>query len=140
MRLFFSAISLNAIGVFMAAVFRVEMNTILIVLGIVVTVVAFAGGSWAVLASDFVQAFLVMTITICTAWLVLLRPDIGGLGGLIAKVPSAHLHWTESARPELIILWIAGTAWLKFSDENNMERSTLYLMTRSDRDARLMVL
>ena len=32
------------------------------------------------------------------------------------------------------------TLWLKFSDENNMERATMYLMTRSDRDARKMVL
>jgi Na+/proline symporter len=138
--LFFAGISLNAIGVFMAAVFQVEMNTILVVLGIVVTLVAFAGGSWAVLASDFVQAFLVVTITICTAVLVLLHPQIGGLGGLVQKVPTAHFDWTEQARPELILIWILGTLWLKFSDENNMERATMYLMTRSDRDARLMVL
>jgi Na+/proline symporter len=138
--LFFAGISLNAIGVFMAAVFHVEMNTVLVVLGIVVTITAFAGGSWAVLASDFVQAFLVVTITICTAILVLVRPEIGGLSGLMAKVPTAHFHWTEAVRPEFILLWIAGNLWLKFSDENNMERSTMYLMTRSDRDARLMVL
>jgi len=138
--LFFAAISLNAIGIFMAAVFHLDMNVVLVGLGVVVTVLAFAGGSWAVLASDFVQVFLVMTITICTAALVLVRPDIGGLSGLMAKVPTAHFHWTELARPELIALWIVGTLWLKFSDENNMERATMYLMTRSDRDARLMVL
>lgn len=138
--LLFAGISLNAIGVFMSAVFHVEMNTVLVVLGVVVTLVAFAGGSWAVLASDFVQAFLVMTITICTAVLVLARPEIGGLGGLIEKVPPAHFNWTETVRPEFILLWVVGNLWLKFSDENNMERSTMYLMTRSDRDARLMVL
>lgn len=138
--LFFSAISLNAIGVFMSAVFHVEMNVVLVVLGIVVTVVAFAGGSWAVLASDFVQAFLVITITICTAILVLVRPEIGGLGGLMAQVPTTHFNWTEAVRPEFIMLWIAGNLWMKISDENNMERATMYLMTRSDRDARLMVL
>jgi Na+/proline symporter len=71
---------------------------------------------------------------------VLLRPEIGGLGGLVEKVPTTHFDWTEAVRPEFIILWIAGNLWLKFSDENNMERSTMYLMTRSDRDARLMVL
>ncbi len=138
--LLFAGISLNAIGVFMAAVFNVEMSIVLVVLGVVVTITAFAGGSWAVLASDFVQAFLVVTITLCTAVLVLLRPEIGGLGGLIAKVPTTHFNWTEAVRPEFIMLWIAGNLWLKFSDENNMERSTMYLMTRSDRDARLMVL
>jgi Na+/proline symporter len=140
LRLFFAGVSLNAIGVFMAAVFHMEMNTLLIVLGIVVTVVAFAGGSWAVLASDFVQAFLIVTITLCTAALVLARAEIGGLSGLLHKVPTAHLHWNELARPELIGLWITATLWLKITDENNIERSTMYLMTRSDRDARMMVL
>lgn len=138
--LLFAGVSLNAIGVFMSAVFHLEMDTMLIVLGIVVTVVAFAGGSWAVLASDFVQAFLIVTITLCLAVLVLLRPEIGGVTGLLEKVPSAHLNWTELARPELIIMWIVATLWLKFSDENNMERATMYLMAQGDRDARRMVL
>jgi Na+/proline symporter len=138
--LLFSGVGLNAIGVFMSAVFKIEMNYMLIVLGIVVTLVAFAGGSWAVLASDFVQAFLIVTITITTAIMVLARPEIGGLHGLVDKVPKAHFHWGELARPELIFIWVIGTLWLKFSDENNMERSTMYLMTRSDKDARRMVL
>lgn len=138
--LLFSGVSLNAIGVFMSAVFNIHMNTMLVILGTVVTIVAFAGGSWAVLASDFVQAFLIVTITICTAVMVLARPEIGGLGGLIHKVPSSHFHWTELARPELLFVWILATLWLKLSDENNMERATMYLMTRSDKDARRMVL
>jgi Na+/proline symporter len=138
--LLFSGVGLNAIGVFMSAVFKIEMNTMLVVLGVVVTLVAFAGGSWAVLASDFVQAFLIVTITICTAIMVLARPEIGGLTGLVDKVPTAHFHWGELARPEIIIIWALGNLWLKFSDENNMERSTMYLMTRSDKDARRMVL
>jgi solute:Na+ symporter, SSS family len=138
--LLFAALSLNAIGVFMSAVFNIPMNTMLVMLGAVVTVVAFAGGSWAVLASDFVQAFLIVTITFCTAIMVLVRPEIGGLSGLLHKVPSAHLHWNQLARPELLAVWIMAQVWLKFSDENNMERSTMYLMTCSDRDARRMVL
>lgn len=154
--LLFSGVALNAIGVFMFSVFKSDMNTTLVVmgvslfkvdmnltlvvLGVVVTMVAFAGGSWAVLASDFVQAFLIVTITICTAVMVLARPEIGGLGVLIEKVPSAHFHWGELAHPGLIAAWILATLWLKFSDENNMERATMYLMTRSDKDARRMVL
>ena len=138
--LLFSGVGLNAIGVFMSAVFKIDMSIMLVVLGIVVTLVAFAGGSWAVLASDFVQAFLIVTITLTTAIMVLARPEIGGLHGLIAKVPAGHFHWGELARPEIILIWLIGNLWLKFSDENNMERSTMYLMTRSDKDARRMVL
>lgn len=138
--LLFAGVSLNAIGVFMSAVFNIQMETMLIILGVVVTIVAFAGGSWAVLASDFVQAFLIVTITICTAVMTLAHDQIGGLGGLMDKVPKAHFNWSELARPELIFIWVLATLWLKFSDENNMERATMYLMTRSDKDARKMVL
>jgi len=70
----------------------------------------------------------------------LARPEIGGLSGLVHKVPAAHFHWNQLARPELLAVWVIAQVWLKFSDENNMERSTMYLMTRSDRDARRMVL
>ncbi|HVM61330.1 MAG TPA: transporter [Verrucomicrobiae bacterium] len=139
-RLFFAGAGLNAIGVFMASVFHVDMNTVLIVLGIVVTLVAFAGGAWAVLASDFVQMFLMLTIAIVTAVLVLVRPDVGGLSGLIEKVPSAHFDWTELARMPLIAMWAVVMIWFKFSDTNNIENSTMYLMARSDKDARRMVL
>ncbi len=137
---FFAGASLNAIGVFMSSVFKIDMNTVLIMLGLIVTVVAFVGGAWAVLASDFVQMFLVVTITISTAVLVLFRPDIGGISGLIQKVPSAHFHWTELARAPIIGLWLLTMIWSKFSDTNTMEYSTMFLMTRSDRDARKMVL
>ncbi len=136
----FAAVSLNAIGIFMSAVFKMDMSTVLIVLGVVVTIVAFAGGAWAVLASDFVQMFLVMTITISTAFLVLRRPDIGGITGLIQKVPTSYFHWTEQARLPIVVLWVLVMIWFKVSDNNNMENSTMYLMARSDRDARRMVL
>ena len=138
--LFFSGLGLNAVGVFMSAVFQVEMEVTLVALGLVVTLAAFSGGAWAVLASDFVQAFLIVTITLCTAVMVLAMPEIGGPGGLAEKVPRAHFHWGDLARPQLVALWCLGTLWLKFSDENSMERSTIYLMTRSDVDARKMVL
>ncbi|HEX3357501.1 MAG TPA: hypothetical protein VHS31_11065, partial [Tepidisphaeraceae bacterium] len=135
-----SGVSLNAIGVFMASVFHINMPAVLVALGVVVTIVAFVGGAWAVLASDFVQMFLVMTITIATATLTLLHPKINGISGLLSKVPTAHFKWTELARPEIIWLWILTQIWFKFSDTNNMENATMYLMAKSDRDARRMVL
>lgn len=135
-----AGVGLNAIGVFMATVFHVNMPMVLIVLGTVVTIVAFVGGAWAVLASDFVQMFLVMTITIVTAVLTLAQDKIGGISGLLKQVPSAHFNWYELARPEIVWLWILTQIWFKFSDTNNMENSTMYLMAKSDRDARRMVL
>ena len=38
------------------------------------------------------------------------------------------------------MLWVVAQAWFKFSDANNIENSTMYLMSKSDRDAKRMVL
>src|SRR4051812_43054343 len=48
-----AGIGLMAISVFMAAVLKVPVNPVIGVLGFTITVVAFAGGAFAVLASDF---------------------------------------------------------------------------------------
>ena len=138
--LLFAGVSLNSIGVFMAAVFGVPIDRTMVVLGTIITIVAVTGGAWAVLASDFVQMFLVMTITLVTAWLTLLQPKIGGITGLIHQLPASHFHWTDLARPQIIIAWVVVQLWFKFSDTTNLEASTMYLMAKSDKDARRMVL
>ena len=97
--LLLSGVALNAIGVFMAVVFGLQMEYVLVLLGVVVTIVALVGGSFAVLASDFVQMFLVMTITIVTAILTLAQPRIGGLSGLVHQVPSAHPSLDRNSPP-----------------------------------------
>jgi len=138
--LLLAGVSLNAVGVFMSAVFGIPMEIMLLSLGSVVTVVALVGGAWAVLASDFVQMFLVVTITIVTAALTLAQPKVGGLPGLIRRVPGSHFHWTQIEQPGVIVVFALAQVWFKFSDSNNMENSTMYLMAKNDRNARRMVL
>jgi Na+/proline symporter len=140
--LFAAGVTLNAIGVFMSSVFQADMATTLIVLGAVVTLVTFAGGAWAVLASDFVQMCLVVTITLLAAVLTLRLPAIGGITGLIEKVhvPLAPSHWTQLAPAFTLVPWILGITWMQLVNSNNMENATMYLMARSDQDARRMVL
>jgi len=140
--LFLSGLGLNSIGVFMSTVFHVDIGSTLLVLGVVVTLVACAGGAWAVLASDFVQMFLVMTITIVAAILTLNLPQIGGIHGLIEKVPVplSPMHWGSLAQPFTLVLWALAISWMQIANSNNMENSVMYLMSKSDRDVRRMVL
>lgn len=138
--LLMGGVALNSIGVFMSGVFGQDIDHTMIVLGAVITVVAVAGGAWAILASDFVQMFLVVTITLVTAYLTLQQPQIGGLSGLLSQVPSHHFDWTELARPSVIVAWVMVQLWFKFSDTTNVEASAMYLMSKSDRDARRTVL
>ncbi len=51
-------------------------------------------GLWGVVITDFFQFLFAMTGTIALAWFVLQLPEIGGLDGLIAKVPPGTLAFT----------------------------------------------
>jgi solute:Na+ symporter, SSS family len=116
------------------------VNSSLIVLGTTVTIVALVGGAWAVLASDFVQMLLVMTIAIVTSFLALRQPAVHGVSGLVHQLPDYYFKWTDVSRPAVLMLFIAGFGLLKFFDMNQMEGSVMYLMAKSDKDARRMAL
>jgi Na+/proline symporter len=75
-----------------------------------------------------------------TAVLTLRLPKIGGVAGLLHQAPSYHFHWAQLASPEVIALWIVVMVWNGLSASNTMEGATMYLMSKSDRDARRMVL
>ncbi len=137
-----AGIGLMTISVFMAAVFDVPVNGVIFVLGVTITLVAFAGGAFAVLASDFVQMLLVMTITSLAVVLTLRHPEIGGLAGLIDKVNAqhpGHFQWWLSFRPAIVIGWGFAFLCVKFAELNSMEYSTMYLMPKSEPHARRMV-
>lgn len=134
--LVYAAIWLNGLAVFSSAVFGLDMLTTIWVVGIVVIVLSVAGGSWAIVAGDFVQLLILMAVSIVTAVLVLAHADIGGLAGLIEKVPSHHFHWTEAARPQIIYFWILATFVKQFLVLNNMQDSYRYLGVKDGRQAR----
>lgn len=135
--LIFGGVALNAVSVFMAAVFQVDTWMVILVLGFLVTTLALLGGSFGVVASDFVQMFLIVTVTVTVAVLALRLPDIGGVAGMLEKAPAGHKEWGEFARPEFIILWVIGLILTKCFEENSIDKSTKFLMTRSDSHARL---
>ena len=138
----FACMMLNAVGIFMSAVFGVDLTLTLVVLGSLVTFVSLLGGSFAVAASDFVQMLIVVSVTVVIAVLALAHPAIGGVSGLIAKVPPVHFAWGEIARPEFIALWFLALTLNNIFAQNSLsdERATKYMMARSDRHARLMLI
>jgi Na+/proline symporter len=109
-------------------------------LGGMVTFVSLVGGAFGVAASDFVQMFLVVTVTVVISALALFLPQVGGFSGLLAKVPAADFHWSQIARPQFIVMWFLGLMFCNIFLQNTMEMSAKYLMARSDAHARKMVL
>lgn len=138
--LIFGGISLNAIAVFMAAVVGVNVFYVIIGMGIMVTLLALLGGSFGVAASDFVQMFLIVTVTVTVSILALGLPEIGGISGMIKQAPAAHYDWSTIARPEFILLWFIALNITKLFEENAIDKSAKYLMARDDKHARMTLI
>ena len=134
--LVYAAIWLSGLAVFVTAVFGFPVVTTMWVVGIVVVILSVAGGSWAICAGDFVQLLILMAVSIATAALVLLHPDIGGVSGLADKVPSHHFNWSEVATWEIIMFWIIATFVHKFVGLNNMQDSYRYLNVKDESQSR----
>jgi SSS family transporter len=138
----FGGIGLYAIGIFMSVVFGVSIPTVIIGLGVVVTLMAMAGGSFAVVASDFVQMLTILVITLVVAVLALWHPEVGRLTGLIERAPAEHFDWTEFNRPWVIVVFIIGLLVSQTVMPNSLNEGAqkfIYVKTGSDAKRALLI-
>ncbi len=133
-------IVLFAVAVFMSSIFHVSIAATLITCGVLVTLVSYFGGAWAVAVNDFIQMILVLCITTVAAFLAVHQPAVGGIAGLIHKVPARYFSWTSQAPLGFIVSWVIAMTLLNIVTANSVENSQKFLMLRSDRTARRMVL
>ena len=110
-------LALYSVSVFMQAVFGFDLNLLIWVLAATVTLSSLCGGAW-VAAGGFVQLLLILGITLVMAVLTLRHPQVGGIGGLLEKVPPQHLDWTLFERPWILVLF-AVTLLLNQLVQNN---------------------
>ena len=135
------SIWLNAVSVFVASVFGFDLVLTMLVLGFIVIFNSVLGGAWAVVASDFVQMLVVVTVTIAACFLALAHPDVGGIAGLVEKVPESHFHWSQLADPKIIIFWTCALILTQGCLINNMaEGGSRFIMVKDHKHARKAVL
>lgn len=141
-QLIFAGFVLNAVSVFMSAVFGLDMTVLLVALGVLVTLMSLLGGAKGVAASDFVQMFLIVLVAATTGLLALAHPGIGGVASLVERVPAAHFEWGRIARPEFIFFWWFALSLNTVFSFNSLsdDKSAKYMMAQSDAHARRMLL
>lgn len=83
------AIWLFGLAIFTATAFGLPIHLTIPVLGMVVLFYSTTGGKWAVMAADFVQGLIMMSMTLLIA--VLCVAHFGGIGGFLAAIESAGL-------------------------------------------------
>jgi Na+/proline symporter len=128
-----AGIWLYGLAIFCAPIFGFELTTTIWVCGVVTVFVATAGGTWAVVAGDFVQALVLVPVTLVAATTALVY--VGGFGALAAKLPATHWDLTGGAA-NFGVLWIAAVLMEKITNGNGLHQSSRYLCVRDGRDAR----
>src|SRR5687767_2355921 len=129
-----ASIHLNALGVFFAAVFGLDLMWTMVITGTVVLIMALLGGSWAVLAGDFIQVLILMPV--CVAVMVLAIMRLGGWDGFVAGVPPAYLDLGTIFTQEFLGLWCAAMLLKQITSTNNLFEAGRYLAVKDGRHAR----
>jgi len=127
-QLLYAGIWLFGLAIFFSSVFNVSLVATIVVTGLAVLIMATIGGSWAVVAGDFLQALILMPITFVAAFLAL--REVGGVGALLEKAPASHLDLTGSSFAEYGWLWIAAMLVNKIFVLNNMQDAARYLCVK----------
>jgi Na+/proline symporter len=115
--LFFNCVIMATVNLAAAKIGNIvlgwPMERTLIVCGVMTIFFASVSGLWGVLVTDSIQFMITMTGTFAVAWFALQQPEVGGLSGLIAKVPAQSLallpdfgDWTVAASVFVIPLTV----------------------------------
>lgn len=130
----YAGIWLNGLAVFLHAVFGFDLTATILVTGGVVLLVSMTGGVWAVMASDFLQALILMGITVTAAIFAVRK--IGGLDELVTQFPAESVFGGGVQYPLLAVAWIAAVFVKQFTSTNSILDSARYLCARDSANAR----
>ena len=130
---------LNALAIIASGIFGFGMETTIWVTGLVVLVMSVTGGSWAVIASDFMQMVIIMAVTITCAVVAIVQG--GGIGEIIHNFPltteGASFLWGNNLNyVSVFAIWSVFIFFKQFSITNNMLNSYRYLAAKDSKNAK----
>jgi Na+/proline symporter len=128
-----AGIWLYGLAIFCTPVFGLDLRLTIVICGVVVVFVAAAGGSWAVVAGDFIQALVLVPITLVAA--VTAIQYIGGPTRFLEGLPAAHWDITATAA-DFGPWWIIAVMLEKITNINGLNYASRYLCVTDGRAAR----
>jgi Na+/proline symporter len=128
-----AGIWLYGLAIFCTPVFGLDLHLTIVVCGIVVVFVAAAGGSWAVVAGDFIQALVLVPITIVVAFTAI--RFAGGFDSFTATLPETHWELSRAA-VGFGPWWILAVALEKITHINGLHNSSRYLCAINGHEAK----
>lgn len=130
----YAGIWLNSLGVFFSAAFGLDLTWTILGTGLVVLFMSLVGGSWAVVASDFIQVLILMPVCLVVAVLAVLK--LGGFGAFLDRVPSHHFDFSQVFSKEFLLFWCVAMLIKQFTSTNNLMDASRYLCVKDSRHAR----
>ena len=84
-----TGLTLYSLAIFSSAVFGFRVEHVIVVLGFIVLIYSVTGGSWAIMATDFIQCLIMFVMTLLLTMLCLYK--LGGFGGLLEQINTQGL-------------------------------------------------
>lgn len=133
-----SGVWLNALAIIASSVFGFDMAQTIIITGLVVLVMSVTGGSWAVIASDFMQMIIIMAVTVTCATVAIIKG--GGVDQIISNFPTqdggTFLTGNNLNYLSIFGVWAVFIFFKQFSITNNMLNSYRYLAAKDSKNAK----
>ncbi|WP_069383212.1 sodium:solute symporter family transporter [Halomonas caseinilytica] len=129
-----AGIWLNGLAIVASGLFGYDMETTIIITGLVVLFMSVTGGSWAVIASDYMQMVIIMAVTITCA--IVAVQQSGGPGNVIDNFPVDFFVGDNINYLSIFALWGVVIFVKQFSITNNMLNSYRYLAAKDSANAK----
>ena len=129
-----AGIALNGLAIITSTLFDFSIETTIIATGLVVLFMSVTGGAWAVIASDFMQMVVIMTVTIACAGVGLYHA--GGITPIIENFPADFVSGTNMNYMTIFYIWAFSIFLKQIGLTNNILYSYRYLVAKDSFHAR----
>ena len=129
-----AGIWLNGLAIVASGLFGYDMETTIIITGLVVLFMSVTGGSWAVIASDYMQMVIIMSVTITCAIVAVYQS--GGATNIVDNFPVDFFIGDNINYLSIFAIWGFCIFIKQFSITNNMLNSYRYLAAKDSKNAR----
>ncbi len=124
-----------AVSVIISSVFDVPQSATIFATGASVTIMSLYGGRWAVIASDFIQLGLLMSVSVSVFLLAVYQ--LGGFGEYFDAIPDRLLNPILPHDTSYDMIWIAGFVLSSLVSRNNLTTAHRYISAKDSKHARL---
>jgi len=135
----YGSFQLLGLSIFVASVFQIPLETMVIILGAVVGFYSVAGGKWAVMATDFLQSLALQTVVIAVGVLAVIK--LGGIGGAIQAISETggfQFTYSEGTYTDgrYTMAWVIAVFCMQFIAQLQLGWSARFFMAKDGKEAR----